>query len=344
MRYRTAGFTAVELLITLFVAAIFLVAGYQLFNLIMKDGGDTRAESAASNVAYDYLRRYGDSATNPCSASTPLTNQAVTVEGATNAKISIIITCPESDATTLSKVEADISYGIGTDANTVKYATYVDKSKGATPNTDITNGLIDWWTLDGNTNDNAGGTSLTNDGATLTTGQSGSPNSAYAFNAGDQKVLHADGYSSKLVGLSAFSITGWVYPQNNPSAHAGFFGIRDNTRGAIYALQLSGTNTLECRMLINSSTYYQPTSPSLTPNTWQLISIVYDGSSLKCYVNTAASNSVSANWSGVTATDIPFSVGGFLTYLSTSSIDDVRVYNRALSASEISQLVANGAK
>ena len=73
------GFTVVELLITLFIAAAFLVSGYQLFNLIIKDGGQTRAESRASNVAYDYLRKYSSSAVFPCVATKgALERQSVT--------------------------------------------------------------------------------------------------------------------------------------------------------------------------------------------------------------------------------------------------------------------------
>jgi len=37
---KQAGFSAVELLITLFVAAAFLVAGYSLYNVVIKDGGE----------------------------------------------------------------------------------------------------------------------------------------------------------------------------------------------------------------------------------------------------------------------------------------------------------------
>lgn len=125
------GFTAVELLITLFVAAAFLMAGYQLFNLIIKDGGDTRAESRAGSVAYDYLRRYSNSATNPCTSQTPLTNSAITVSDLTNVKVTIKVTCPQSATTSLSKIESIVTYG--TPTSTVQYATFVDKSKGATP-------------------------------------------------------------------------------------------------------------------------------------------------------------------------------------------------------------------
>lgn len=127
---QSPGFTAVELLITLFVAAAFVATGYQLFNLVIKDGGDTRAEAVVSNVAYDYLRRYTHTATNPCAASTPLSNQSIAITNIADPKITVSITCPQSATTSLSKVEVSISYGTSGARNTVKYATYVDKSRG----------------------------------------------------------------------------------------------------------------------------------------------------------------------------------------------------------------------
>jgi prepilin-type N-terminal cleavage/methylation domain-containing protein len=91
---RQSGFTAVELLITLFVAAAFLVAGYQLYNVIIKDSGNTRAQARASNVAYDYMRRYSPSATNPCTAQTPLTDAPISVAGIGSATVTVAISCP----------------------------------------------------------------------------------------------------------------------------------------------------------------------------------------------------------------------------------------------------------
>lgn len=128
---KAAGFTAVELLITLFVAAAFLTAGYQLFNLIIKDGGDTRAESTVSNEAYNYLRQYSNAATNPCAASTPMSNTPITIEGVARPRVTVSVSCPQSSTTSLSKVEVAISYETGTGAKLVKHATYIDKSRGA---------------------------------------------------------------------------------------------------------------------------------------------------------------------------------------------------------------------
>jgi len=120
-----SGFTAIELLITLFIASAFLVSGYQLYNAIIKDSGQTRAEARASNVAYDYLRRYSVSAANPCIASTPLSNSLITIAGLGNPRVTVAITCPYAATTTVSKVEVTITHG--TPTQTVKYATYVKR-------------------------------------------------------------------------------------------------------------------------------------------------------------------------------------------------------------------------
>lgn len=52
----TQGFTAVELLITLFVAALFITSGYQLYAVATADSADIRERSLASNIGYKYLR------------------------------------------------------------------------------------------------------------------------------------------------------------------------------------------------------------------------------------------------------------------------------------------------
>jgi prepilin-type N-terminal cleavage/methylation domain-containing protein len=117
------GFTVVELLITLFVAAAFLVSGYQLYNLIIKDSGQARADSRASSIAYDYMRRYSATVVSPCVASTPLTDASVTAGGLSNVLVTVAITCPYTATTTLSKVDVTVKYN--TPQQVLEYATYV---------------------------------------------------------------------------------------------------------------------------------------------------------------------------------------------------------------------------
>ncbi len=94
---KQSGFTAIELLITLLIAAAFLVTGYQLYAVIIKDGGNTRAQARASNVAYDYLRRYSSTITSPCTASTPLNNAPISVSDISSVQVTVSLTCPFSD-------------------------------------------------------------------------------------------------------------------------------------------------------------------------------------------------------------------------------------------------------
>lgn len=119
---KQAGFTAVELLITLFVAAAFLVSGFQLYNLIIKDGGQTRADARASNVAYDYLQRYATSTSNPCTTTTPVNNTAITVSGLSAVTVTVAITCPYAATTSISKVEVTVLYN--SPQQIMKYSTY----------------------------------------------------------------------------------------------------------------------------------------------------------------------------------------------------------------------------
>ena len=121
---KQAGFTAIELLITLFIAAAFLVSGYQLYNLIIKDGGQTRAEARASNIAYDYMRRYSPSATSPCVAATPLSNSAITnVTGLSAVTVTVEFSCPYAATTSISRIQVTVRYN--NPQQTVVYATYV---------------------------------------------------------------------------------------------------------------------------------------------------------------------------------------------------------------------------
>lgn len=122
-RINESGLTAIELLITLFVAAAFLMSGYQLYDVIMKDGGKTNALSRASNVAYDYLQQYKTAPTNPCTAQTPLTDSPKTVSGLSNVTVTVAISCPYSLSTSISKILVTVKYN--TPQQVVSNATYV---------------------------------------------------------------------------------------------------------------------------------------------------------------------------------------------------------------------------
>lgn len=351
VRRQEGGFTAIELLITLFVAAAFLIAGYQLFNVVIKDGGETRAESTASNVAYDYMRQYSANVSNPCVASQPLTSSAITVDGIANARISIVISCPQDDAPSVSKVEAYVIYGTSVDT-TLKFATFVDASKGAGPTNSLTSNLFGWWRFNGNTTDSSGaGKNGTATNATLTVGQNGASNTAYAFTGSSSYVSVPNSIARPTSGIT---ISAWMKSANYQSATSQKIVSTVQTTG--YGLGISDSS---CANQISFVAYVggafrsacASVSTSLN-NNWVLATGVYDGTSVRLYINGAlvASRGVSGTFSNSGA-GVPFCIGSDAgstlctdSQYFTGSIDDVRAYSRALTPSEVQQLYTEGAQ
>ena len=108
----TRGFTIIELLVTLFVAAIFLIASYQLYIVVLRADSQTKAQTIAQNTAQDYLERYRTSVPSPCVASAPLSDSPITVQNLVNVTISVTVSCPKTGSlSTLSKIDVALKYG-----------------------------------------------------------------------------------------------------------------------------------------------------------------------------------------------------------------------------------------
>ena len=127
---RQSGFSAVELLITIFIAAAFAGAGYQLYIAIMRDGSDARNQSTASNIAYDYIRRYTPLAQSPCATITPdpsptipTGNPSYTALGA--ADVSATIECPYPAPSSTTLITVTVTYGPSSNQKQVRHALYV---------------------------------------------------------------------------------------------------------------------------------------------------------------------------------------------------------------------------
>lgn len=117
-----SGFSAIELMISLFIAVAFIGAGYQLYSVILKDGSDAKLRARANDIAYDKLRDYSTQATNPCSVITP----SATLPNPSNLPsptISASITCPYGTSDPISKVSVTVRYD--TPQKEVTHASFV---------------------------------------------------------------------------------------------------------------------------------------------------------------------------------------------------------------------------
>lgn len=107
------GFSAIELLVTLFIAFLFLSMGYTLYGAIVTSSSSARHRAQADNIAYDYLRRYEATVTSPCVVTTPVSSQPVTGGSAIDLgspTVTVNISCPNSTVVAVSKVKVTVLY------------------------------------------------------------------------------------------------------------------------------------------------------------------------------------------------------------------------------------------
>lgn len=120
MEQKQAGFSAVELMISLFIAVAFLASGYQLYGVIVKDGASTRYQAQASNIAYAAMRKYASQPNGNCVASTaPSPAPTLTADelkllparpsGA--AQLVVAFSCPYGTSSNVWRVTATVRYG-----------------------------------------------------------------------------------------------------------------------------------------------------------------------------------------------------------------------------------------
>lgn len=332
-----SGFTVVELLVTLFIAAAFLATGYQLYGAIIKDAGQTRAKARANNVAYDYLKRYESTTTSPCISSQPLIDLPVSVSGISASTITIDISCPYTGAPNVSKVTATLKYN-----NPQKTTSISNYASADTPALEY--GLVGWWPFNGDASDASGkGNSGTIIGATLTTGQNSTANSAYLFNnsAQNQSIDIPSTFGLSNAGLT---ISLWF---NNPTAtNLGAFIKVGDTSSYGYGIGIGGTNLGNAGnnlIIIFESVRWIVTSATISTG-WHSVVFIIDNSGVpSAYLDGVSAGSYSGT-SAIAPTGDLTQIGGYgTTGHFNGSIDDVRIYKRVLSSTEITSLYSLGA-
>lgn len=118
------GFSAVELMITLFIGVAFIGSGYQLYSIAITDGRDVRLRAQASSIAYSQMRSTAATVTDPCTPSTPSTPMPAN-SGLVNSQMNTGITCPYGTTSSVSAVTVTLTYGNDSPQKQVTHAVYV---------------------------------------------------------------------------------------------------------------------------------------------------------------------------------------------------------------------------
>lgn len=209
----------------------------------------------------------------------------------------------------------------------------------------LTDGLLGSYTFTGNVNDESGKNNhATLTGATLTSDRFGNANSAYNFNGSSNYVTTP--ISSITTGK--LSLCAWV--KTTGPATGGFVGIVcsrvskdifngvtfwNNTNGSYGKCivgDVSSGNTTVTQTFGNAS--------SIWDNAWHFVTYTYDGTTQRLYIDGTLKTSSIKNINQVVGA--PFIIGldnivGYSRYFN-GGLDDVRIYDRALSDSEVMAL------
>jgi hypothetical protein len=215
-------------------------------------------------------------------------------------------------------------------------------------------GLIGYWTFDGanmksNVTDVSGSGNnglLTNFAATSTVVTPGKLGQALKFDGTDDIVTTPQ----LSTGTGPFSISAWVKVDDLTGRSfnngVGIIAHFNNDLAGDFALSITSgysVSFLNNRTGGNDSTGESETSANVvSKNKWAHVVAVWDGSVNKIYVNGVSKTFTSSSWGDWGTESGLGRLANLSLYYYKGAMDDIRVYNRALTANEISQIYKLG--
>jgi hypothetical protein len=205
----------------------------------------------------------------------------------------------------------------------------------------LTNGLVAYYPFNSNANDASGnGINGTVNGATLIPDRFGIANTAYSFNGIDNYVGFASVPTSQI---DNWTMSAWLKPASlNQLGIAVALGYNDQYNGDGHSIGLSsGTGAVTGNQLfglfggvawVNSGFAFTST------NQWYQVVMLRSSGITTFYVNGVLVPNTTTT-SPSTPTSFRIGSGNGLWFFN-GAIDDVRIYNRALSSNEVGQLFA----
>ena len=204
---------------------------------------------------------------------------------------------------------------------------------------DLNNGLVAWYPFDGNASDMSGnGNHGTVNGATLGMDRHGKQNNAYSFDGVNDKI-EISGYKG-ITGNLARSVSCWF--RGNQTNGQGGYLIRWGSDGAqkrwwcVFNNASSDGNPLGLRLSISHG--YKVGTTNILSSNWYFFTVSMESNSnlsvVDLYLNGQTENpSHTFNPQVLVATGNLWDVNIGNDF--NGSIDDIRIYDRALSASEV---------
>jgi len=220
--------------------------------------------------------------------------------------------------------------------STTEIATLYSEYNPGIAISNLQKGLVGQWKLDGNAKDSTPyGNKGTVTSATLTTDRKGQANKAYSFN-GSTSYIDVGTYFPNITSL--LTVSAWVKPGGSQVSYADMWGNHGGTYKGFTMEQQATTLNQFYWAYGNGSAWVITGNVNLTTNQWQHVVAIKDSTYCYFYVNgveqVSARVSCTSNISPLTTSNFKIGFDSTGRYFN-GSIDDVRIYNRALSAAEV---------
>ncbi len=206
----------------------------------------------------------------------------------------------------------------------------------------LQNGLVGYWPFCGNANDASGNNNNgTVNGATLTTDRFGNAGSAYSFDGND----YIEVPDNATLNNSNISIGLWIKTNSNLFQQVLYKVSLNTAQNEEYSIPINLLSPNQINFDIKNNTClpgigWMSFTNNANLSNWVHVSFTHDGSITKFYLNGNLINSQVANYNvancpgGKLIMGITWELQNGLNGL----LDDIAIYNRALTASEIQQL------
>ncbi|OGS34324.1 MAG: hypothetical protein A2474_07610, partial [Elusimicrobia bacterium RIFOXYC2_FULL_34_12] len=198
-----------------------------------------------------------------------------------------------------------------------------------------TSGLVGNWRFEENAGTTASDSSGNNNSGTLTNSPqwvTGITGNALQFNGGNY-VSIAD--SSSLNPVTALTMEAW-FKKTEDVSYQRVLG-KSNYPNWDYAIFFGNTGSLQACIGIGGSLKYSTITPALSVGTWYHVAVTYEGTAIRLYINgeLQGTTSASGNIDNHGTTLCIGKDGGSGGNNFSGIIDEVKIYNRALTASEV---------
>lgn len=209
-------------------------------------------------------------------------------------------------------------------------------------------GLVAYYPFSGNANDASGNAHHgTNFGADPTLDRFGNSNSAYYFDGSNPDRIEITNVDS--LSPANLTIAVWIYqePSNHDSAHILSNQSYPPYKGYGLYTRNADPYKLGFQLLKDSSNYKKVEDDLVYPdeyNKWMFVAATYDGSNMVLYKDAILQGTWSYTEGYTKSTETNMTIGNLSYYYHQplhyfkGSIDDVYIFNRALSEDEIYQL------